>query len=78
MMNCEWGWCQHVMVLGFQRKQGGTCLKITSNLPTYMYWLNQKMCIVLCEDCYRKENPILVQPSSLRCVDTQGDSGHLQ
>lgn len=57
-MGREAGWCNHMKVLGFWRPGGSTAFRIEHSGPVYAWWINEEVMVLMCEACYRVENPI--------------------
>lgn len=55
----EAGWCQHLEVLGFYKPNGSTAFKIRAEGYVYAWWINPTVMVLMCEQCYRKENPFI-------------------
>jgi hypothetical protein len=69
MKRVEWGWCCHLKIKGETRMTGGTALWIFTESAVVMYYMNTDLCVILCEACYQKDNPIEPRPFSHRSSD---------
>lgn len=54
----EAGWCDHLRVSGFYKPGGSTAFRIDCDGRIYTWWINNETMLIVCEECWDKENPI--------------------
>lgn len=55
-----------------QRMTGGTAFALKPNDWTYIYWETIDLMMIVCDPCYRKQNPIIAATPTL--LPTPGPS----